>query len=238
MKKISLVLMLFSCLVCIKTTAQDTVFINGKPKIYKNGVNTTDEQSPLIKDDYLVEFSYGYPFVPIREAAFFGLDIFTETSKKRTITNTNHLCFRADYQLNNIYSIGLELTYATQSLEYVRKYYSPINPTQPATDTTYQATVTKLRFLTKLGYHFNISDRFDAFGTAGFGYKQFNYTTRDSYLTTDNVINDILPIAIRLSIGGRFFVSKDFAVHVEGGFGGPMMQVGITYKLHSNYYSK
>ena len=72
MKKISLFLFLFSCLVCIKTTAQDTVFINGKPKIYKNGVNTTDEQSPLIKDDYLVEFSYGYPFVPIREAAFFG----------------------------------------------------------------------------------------------------------------------------------------------------------------------
>lgn len=238
MKKLIKLYFLFTCCLTLNLFAQDTVFINGKPKIYKNGINTTDEQSPLVKDDYLIEFSYGYPFVPIREAEFFGLDIFSETYKKRIISNTNHLCFRADYQLNNIYSIGLELTYAAQSLEYVRKYFSPINPTQPSTDTTYQATVTKLRFLTKIGYHFNISERFDAFGTAGFGYKQFSYSTRDTYLTSNEVINDILPLAIRLSIGGRFFVSKDFAVHVEGGLGGPMMQVGLTYKLHSTYYSK
>ena len=221
-----------------KLNAQDTVYINGKPKIYKNGINTTDDLSPLVKDDYLVEFSYGYPFVPMREASFFGLDIFSQTANKRTITNTNHLCFRADYQLNNVYSVGLELTYATQTIEYLRKYYSPINPTLPATDTLYQATVTKLRFLTKFGYHFNISERFDAFGTAGFGYKQFNYTTRDTYLTSNNVINDILPLAIRISVGGRFFISKNFAVHVEGGLGGPMMQVGFSYKMHSTYYGK
>ena len=218
--------------------AQDTVYVNGKQKIYKNGISADDYQSPLIKDDYLLEFSYGYPFVPMQEASFFGLDIFSETSNKRTISNTNHLCFRADYQLNNFYSVGLELTYANQQLEYIRKYYSPINPNAPSTDTTYQATVSKLRLLTKINYHFNISERFDAFGTAGFGYKQFNYSTRDTYLSSNDVINEILPLAVRFSIGGRFFINKDVAVHVEGGIGGPMMQIGITYKLHSSYYGK
>ena len=239
MKNIQLFLLGFLFVLCPEYFSQDTVFVNGKPKVLKkgSGFGGFDAESPLKKDDYLLEFSYGYPFVPIREASFFGLDVFSQTANRRTIKNTNHLCFRASYQLNDVYDFGLELTYAAQTIEYVRKFYSQNNPMLPPTDTMYQATVSKLRFLAKFGYHFNISDRFDAFGSAGFGFKQFNYSTRDSTLTTGSVMNDILPVAVRISLGGRFFISKELAVHVEGGLGGPIMQVGLTYKMHSNYYN-
>ena len=82
-----------------------------------------------------------------------------------------------------------------------------------------------------MGYHFNISERFDAYGTMGFGLKLFSYSSRDSYASS-NVSNIGFPLAIRLSLGGRFFLTDNIAIHVEGGIGGPMMQVGLTKKMH------
>lgn len=211
----------------------DTIWVNGVPKIKKRGASDEFGPSPVKKDDYLFEASYGYPFVPLREANAFGVDYLTNTTVYKITKNTNHICLRLDYQLNEEISVGLEFTYANTEFLYKRTY-TPLltNTNTPTTDSSFNAQVTKIRFLAKMGYHFNISERFDAYGTAGFGYKQFTYSSRDSYLTSQNVLNDILPVAVRLSIGGRFFLTNTFAIHVEGGVGGPMMQIGATYKMH------
>jgi opacity protein-like surface antigen len=209
----------------------DTVWVNGVPTVNRKKGNDESDSSPLKKDDYLLEVSYGYPFTPVREAAFFGLNIFTNTKGKGTSKNLNHICLRADYQLNTDFSVGLELTYASQTFEYYRTYTSYVSNVPVSHDSLFSAKASKIRFLAKLGYHLNISERFDAYGTAGFGFKQFNYSTNDSYLTTANLINEISPVAIRGSIGGRFFVSENFAIHVEAGIGGPIMQFGLTYKI-------
>lgn len=231
-------------LVCIALSSSDafsqydTVYVNGVPTVNrkKTKVNDEAEESPLIKDDYLLEFSYGYPFVPLREAQAFGIDLFSNTSSHQVIKNTNHICLRTGYQLGSEYSVGLELTYAQQSFEYIRKYTNYSGSTPVTTDSLFKASATKIRFLAKLEYHFCISERFDLYTTAGFGFKQFKYSTADYTLKTSNLANEISPVATRVSIGGRFFINRNFAVHVEGGFGGPMMQVGLTYKLHSYSY--
>ncbi|MGZ3899611.1 MAG: outer membrane beta-barrel protein [Bacteroidia bacterium] len=211
----------------------DTIWVNGVPKIKKRQPAEEMNPSPVKKDDYLFEASYGYPFVPLREANAFGVNYLTNTSVYKIVKNTNHICLRLDYQLNDEFSVGLEFTYANTEFLYKRSYPPLITGSNTAvTDSSFNAQVTKIRFLAKMGYHFNISERFDAYGTAGFGYKQFTYSSRDSYLTSQNVLNDILPVAVRLSIGGRFFLTNTFAIHVEGGVGGPMMQIGASYKMH------
>jgi opacity protein-like surface antigen len=238
MKRLGVILLL----ILLKTSgiAQDTIWVNGIPKITKRKTAAEMNPSPLKKDDYIFELFYGYPFIPIREAEVFGVDFIESTKAINLIRNTNHLGARVDYQLNEDYSVGLEFTYASTEFKYRRYYKTPSTPTGTTTPTTtvtstdsiFTAKVTKVRFLAKVGMHFNISERFDAYGTAGFGFKQFTYETKDGYLSSSNLLNDIIPVAIRVSVGGRFFLSENIAFHVEGGVGGPIMQMGVSYKMH------
>ncbi|MDX2174713.1 MAG: outer membrane beta-barrel protein [Bacteroidota bacterium] len=227
-------LFFFVFLSILKLYSQDTIFVNGVPKInkVKKGLSGSENLSPLKKDDYLFELSYGYPFVPLREASFFGLDLFSNTKLKKTESNINHICARTEYQLNEEFSVGLEFTYAETKFNYTRSYYNSTYTNTSITDSTFTAKASKIRFLAKMGYHFNISEKFDAYGTAGFGFKSFKYETRDAVLLSTNFVNDVIPIAVRLSVGGRFFLKENIAIHVEGGIGGPMMQMGLTYKMH------
>lgn len=214
----------------------DTLYINGVPTLQKKTIPGITDSSPLVKDDYLFDISYGYPFVPIREAESFGINLFSNTTAFRTTRNTNHICARTEYVISDEYSVGLELTYAQMGFSYTRKYVSSTSNgtsvTTKTSDTTFTAKATKVRLLAKVGYHFNISEKFDAYGTAGFGFKSFTYSSRDNTLYSIDVVNQILPVAIRCSVGGRFFFDKNIALHVEAGIGGPIMQIGLTYKMH------
>lgn len=230
-------LSLLAILASNKLSAQyDTIYVNGKATVNR-GKKIIDRTpaSPISKDDFYFDISFGYPFMPLREAQAFGINLFTNTQQKSIKRNTNHICARAEYQLNEELSVGLELTYASSEITYLRSYapsYSN-SVTINYPDSTFNATANKIRFLAKTSYHFNISDKFDAYITGGFGFKKFTYSSRDLYLTTSNLTNEILPVAIRASIGGRFFLNKNVAIHVEGGIGGPLMQMGLTYKMHS-----
>lgn len=209
--------------------------VNGVP-VYSNsyGNDPTMGPSPLVKDDYLVEISYGVPYAPLREANFFGISELSQASNSKTAKTTNHICGNVDYFLGGEYSVGLELTYASTEFSYQRNV--AVNPRSiPIVyhDSTFSAKASKLRVIAKMSYHLNISERFDAFITGGFGYKSFTYQTNDGVLSTSSFANQIYPIAVRLSVGGRFFINNKTAVHVEGGLGGPMMQIGLSFKMHS-----
>lgn len=211
----------------------DTVYVNGVPTISRKGKPISElGLSPLVKDDYVLDLSYGVPFMPVKEADVFGLNLFENTTSGRIVGGFDHICAGIDYLFNSEYGVGLELTYATIQYQYVRTLAIRSGTNITVRDSSFKTTASKVRFLAKVSYHYNISEKFDAFTTAGFGYKQFKYGTKDSYLTTGDVLTRILPVAIRLSLGGRFFISKQLAIHVEGEVGGPIMQAGISYKMH------
>lgn len=229
---------MFVLLTVLFCNAQDTIWVNGVPKITERGVSPLDNsQSPLQKDDYMFEIGYGVPFSPSQEASFFGLSYFNSATVKSTSFNSNHICARGDYMVSKDFSFGLELTYAAQQFQYTKQFTTYDTTGMPHVhDSLFHARLSKLRFLARLSYHLNISDRFDAYGTMGFGYKQFNYSGNDAEISSATMANQIMPIAIRASVGGRFFINDNFALNVEAGLGGPIMQIGITYKLHSTYY--
>lgn len=232
MKKLSLFFVLTLCLCNHLQSQTDTIWVNGVPKVTRKKSLEELNPSPLKKDDYLIEVSYGYPFMPIKEANFFGLGNLNSANLTRSIKNTNHICIGTDYQLNDEFSVGLELTYASADFEYQRSTSIGTSTISNINDTVYAAHVKKIRFLAKLTYHLNISDRFDAFGTAGFGVKQFIYTTKDKQINNADVANSVFPVAVRVAIGGRFFLKPNLAIHIEGGLGGPLMQIGLSYKMH------
>lgn len=218
-------------LITQKFNAQhDTVWVNGVPKINKHKKTEELNPTPLKKDDYLFEVAYGYPFMPLNDSYFMSNSSARTT---KVLKNTNYLCLRSDYQLNDEYSVGLELTYAQAMYQYNRSYPAAFNGSTTITykDSLFEAKSTKLRFLVKMAYHFNISEKLDLYGTAGFGFKQFTVSTRDSYYSsTDNY--NVIPVAIRLSVGGRFFLTDNWAICAEGGLGGPLMQIGLSLKMH------
>lgn len=226
----------FAIFVSISSKAQyDTIYVNGVPKITKKKV-AMESVSPLKKDDYLLSASYGVPFSPLWEASFFGLDYLgTGINSSKSTSNLNHICLNADYQVSDDISVGLEFTYAAINIQYTKRYGIGTSggSTSGYVDSSFSARFSKTRFLVKMGYHFNISERFDLYTTAGFGFKQFNYVSKDYNLSSTDYLSRILPLAVRASVGGRFFFNPDLALQVEGGIGGPLMQIGLCYKMHS-----
>lgn len=234
-------LILFALLsIAVQTNAQyDTVYVNGIPKVFnkKNGGNTPDatsSESPLKKDDYLFEFAYGYPFLPESEAKYFGVSLGSLNNNLINVS-TNHIMGRVDYQLNDLFSVGLEGTYAYKSWDYSYRIARSQGTITTNKDTLISAKATKLRVLAKFSMHTNFSERFDGYITAGLGYKDFRVTYRNPY--SSNVsFSSGPPIAVRLAVGGRFFLNPKTALNIEFGGGGPLMQIGLSFKFHDSYY--
>lgn len=237
-------LFLFS-LVFVSTLTQvkaqyDTVYVNGIPKIFNKKNATNDEtamanNSPLKKDDYLFEFAFGYPFLPENEASYYGVNLGSLNNNLVNV-NTNHIMGRVDYQLNDLFSVGLEGTYAYKSWDYSYRIARTQGTVNISKDTLINAKATKLRMLAKFSMHTNFSERFDGYITAGLGYKDFRVTFRNPYSSTISYSSGP-PIAVRLAVGGRFFLNPRTALNIEFGGGGPLMQIGLSFKFHDSYYN-
>jgi len=219
----------------------DTVYVNGVPKVYKkdnkNKGENVNHNSPLLKDDYLVEFAYGYPFLPENEASFYGVNLGSTNSNAINI-NTNHIMGRVDYQLNELFSLGLEGTFAHKSWDYGYRISRVSSGTiTTVKDTLISAKATKIRVLAKFSVHTEISERFDGYITAGLGYKDFRVSYKNPYSSIVSYSSGP-PIAVRLAVGGRFFLNPKTALNIEFGGGGPIMQIGLSFRFHDSYYSQ
>jgi opacity protein-like surface antigen len=206
--------------------AQDTVYVNGQMRVTGKNSSVTGEESysPLVKNDYMLEVGYGFPYLAEYE---------TELGNSKYSPNaqtTNHIIGKLDYVVNEEISLGIDATYSQKTWNYTSSYYD-IN-TGNSHDTSYSASVRKFRLVLKASYHFNISDRIDTYTSAGVGYKSIKVKTGSSKEFTGQAL---IPISVRSSVGCRFFINPTLAAHVEIGLGGPIMQFGLTLKFHDDY---
>ena len=96
----------------------------------------------------------------------------------------------------------------------------------------YETKVNKIRFTAGLNFHLIRTDRLDTyFGVQGGTKKAFG-----SYHTNDpdaqgSLQAYVIPIAIRIHYGVRFFFNEFLAANFEIGLGGPLVSFGATYKF-------
>lgn len=143
---------------------------------------------------------------------------------------------RVEYMLSDNFGMGVDVNYEVSGFNYnnVVSVYDESTATYTDVKYNYDYKAKKLRAMIRLNYHFVQTDRADAYTSFAGGYKNVNRisTTNDPNYISDELNGALVPVAIRLAIGARFYFTDNIGAHVElGAFGGALLQFGLSVKL-------
>jgi opacity protein-like surface antigen len=204
-------------------------------------------QSSKQKDEYCVQKGkfifdvyYGYPYV----MGNYVKSVFDSNSNNNnnnnspieSVKNWNHIGGKFEYMINDEVGIGLEYTYASVDVNYKEDKSVIINGQSTVQTFHYKATLYKQRALARVNFHFATTDKFDPYGTIGFGYKASllksnNPDDQQSVKDFNTTFINIFPISFRLGIGARYFFTQNIGISAEAGIGGPSVQIGLCGKF-------
>jgi len=176
-------------------------------------------QGKIIIDAY-----YGFPYV-------IGNALNNASSSER-VKNTNHLGGKFEIMANNVIGIGIDYTFArvtgfSNTVDYINENGQP-----KYIIGSFKESITKQRILLRMSVHFATTKNLDPYVSFGAGYKQSVY--KNNYpidYTIDNINLNLIPISFRAGIGMRYFFTENIGINIEGGFGGPVLQAGISAKF-------
>jgi len=198
---------------------------------------------PLEKEDFVVELQMGLP----------NLSYF-----RSKINNLNHISFSntsndmhksiGQFILNSEFfltdklgiSLGFNYGYYYDYLETQETIYDG-NSNQYITNIYFTEKKTN-RYRVYIGpnFHFIRTDRLDTYFGIKAGIKQSKIIVNDNYPNNGNYYNAYtedyfeIPVGLRICYGLRYFVTDKIAINTEFGLGGPLVSLGLTYKLTNN----
>ena len=219
MKTTLLSIFLIACS-CYKLTAQDSL-------------KTKNSELCIEKGKLLIDADYGVPYLT-GSVVKTVLDNSTGSSVA-SISNLNHIGGKFEYLVTDNIGVGLEYTYAAVSAKYnyVRSYTD--NNQNYTVLERYNAKLTKQRILLRVNIHFNTTEKLDVYSTLGLGYKKTQLKTDNIYNTVEvfgfNRTINMFPISMRGGIGIHYFFTQNIGLNLEAGFGGPIIQAGLTGKF-------
>ena len=165
--------------------------------------------------DILIDGYYGIPYLMGNLYHQTLLDSFPNTIKNPIVWG--HVGGRVEYmQWDNI-GLGLEYSFAKYSFNY-----------EATNGVFYKAGIKKQRIVAKFNYHFSTTEAIDPYFTAGLGYTNTIIFSEEPNVKSEKI--NIMPVSIRAGIGIRYFITDFIGVHAEAGLGGPLLQLGITFK--------
>jgi outer membrane protein W len=203
------------------------------------------QKDSIIKSDIcvkkgktIIDVFYGFPYVMGQyvKTVFISNNNSGNTSSIESVRNLNHIGGKFEYMLTNEIGIGLEYTYASVNINYFQEKSIVQNNQNVLKTYNYKATLYKQRALARVNYHFATSEKFDPYGTLGFGYKTslLKSNNPDDQLeirSFNSTVSNLFPISFRLGIGARYFFSENIGISMEAGIGGPTVQGGISVKF-------
>lgn len=222
-------LFVVSIVLLLIVSSSNVIAQNDSIKKYKNYKNdeTLTGEGKFIADVY-----YGYPYLAGRIVKTVFDNNTSNNSDIESVKNLNHLGAKFEYMITDEIGLGLEYTYASVSIFYksekfVNNQYQTYH---------YKAQLIKQRALARVNIHFATTEKFDPYGTIGFGYKISTLKTNnidDQQLVKNYNISgfNLFPVAVRLGIGARYYFSEYVGVSAEVGIGGPCGQIGLCAKF-------
>lgn len=140
------------------------------------------------------------------------------------------------YMATDRLSIGFDLIYSTANANVYQSDTSFFNGQWQITTNNYRIEKKQFRPQFRLDIHMSSLDpNLDQY--AGFAIGA-NYRNKKIYQsgalinTSGNDIKNLLfPISMRVCYGARYFFDYNFAVGGEVGFGGPLLQFSMTYRI-------
>ena len=169
------------------------------------------------KGTFIIDAFYGFPYFngALLKSAYSSNSV----SISNTVHNYNQFGGKFEYMISDKIGVGIEGTYALVTVNY-----------QANNLHNYTAGISKYRILGKMSYHFATTSNIDPYLTWGAGYKNTNVYSNDPS-GTQNVSVNIIPVALRIGVGLRYFFSDFVGINAEVGLGGPLMQAGLSFKF-------
>jgi len=179
--------------------------------------SSTGEKS-VKQGDFIIDAFYGYPYIwgALLKSAYKSDSVAKQAGV--TLHNYNHFGGRFEYLLTDKIGVGVEYTQGLAVVDY-------ISNSKP-----YRGGIRKQRVLAKMNIHFATSAKVDPYFTVGAGYKMTNVYSNEPG-TTPSVNINLVPVAMRIGIGMRYFFTPHVGINAEIGLGGPLMQGGISIKI-------
>lgn len=163
--------------------------------------------------DIIVDGFYGYPYLMGAYLKQFLADSLGVTNSK----NFNHLGVRVEYMKWKRIGLGMEYTYALLTFKYL------------GAGGYHNAGVIRQRLLAKFNFHFATGEKIDPYLTAGVGYANMKIYSEEPGIKSETI--PLLPLALRIGIGMRYFFTERFGINAEVGIFGPPAQIGMSFKL-------
>ena len=132
---------------------------------------------------------------------------------------------RGEYMVADKFGIGVDVAFSNAQVGY--DYESTVlNPsTNIYEPVTYrdEFQTSKISAILTFNYHFLDSDKVDFYAMAGAGYKNRNFKLTSTDPAFDeaaaNVSVTLIPVAIRIGLGVRYFFTDNLGINVQLGFG-------------------
>lgn len=153
---------------------------------------------------------------------FKELVVSSDVEEDVTVGGLPLLGLRFGYMVSDKISVGLDINYTTTKVEYSDNSFD------------YEASINRLKAMARFEFHFGNSDQFDFYMPVAAGYKSnsWEYSSTDPNDNTDVDIPNLVPVAVRIGLGGRFYFTDNIGLNLEFGLGGgALIEGGIAIKI-------
>lgn len=186
------------------------------------GTTQTNLNAQVVEEGTAIfDVYYGFPnlYTAVLKSAY-------SNEPSVSVSGSGPIGVRGEYMLTDKIGFGLDINYTNT----IAKWTDIVN----STSYNYEVSVPRFRAMGKFNFHFAQSDVFDAYTAVGAGYSSWkvNVTTNDPTYVDDTSLSTPIPIAFRLALGGRYFVTDNIGLGLEFGLGGgALIHGGLAIKL-------
>jgi hypothetical protein len=189
------------------------------------------------KGDMIIDAYVGWPNVgtALLESAYMDDPYFTNNDL--VVSGTPSIGGRFEYVLSRYIGIGLNVNYANSKVRttITEQEVDPKTGNFIDVDYNYIGSYPRLRFIPTVLFHFSRNSRIDFYTSVGAGYcsTQLKEETNDPKYKSDGNLSILdIPVAFRMEVGARFFISKNVGMNMQSGFfGGPLFAAGLCTKF-------
>ncbi len=182
----------------------------------------------------LIEPYLGFPNFG-RFSSPLGIDTSILEKQDQSFSGIGPSGFRYSYMFSDALSIGIDLMYNTLNEKYRTSQDVFMNNAWTTINKNMLISTQGLRVQVRMNFHFLASNAMsDSYLGVGFGTN--NKWKKISQ--NGNVIEKIsgseaviFPFSLRLCYGYRYFFNYNWGINGEVGLGGPLLSVGLSYKI-------
>lgn len=189
------------------------------------------EEGNIIIDGY-----YGFPnlYTSVFKTAYANANE-GATQVGLKIKGLGPVGLRGEYLVSEKVGVGIDIGMNNTSISY-NETSDHLNSTTGLYETktyNYKFSTQKIGVMGTFNYHFVNKDKVDAYFVfgAGYGNRSYKFTSTDPDYVTASV-KGIIPVAMRVGVGMRYFFTKNIGANLGLGFGqGGIINAGLSFKI-------